>query len=465
MLWPRKPQVVSGFLLLIITIADMSAEGSISPDNKIGECAVPTAEAGESLVYFGTDKLSHVHEDLARYDHYRVYNVELDTDQHVDIFQKMEQQSDSLTFMGHAREIGQKLTILVAAHKVADFADLLKTYGVKHRILTFNFQEKIDRNIKEVLPADTAASALDWRHFFHLKTIYAWLEYMVDQYPKDLSLIEMGNSTQGVPIKGLKLSRNASNKAIFIESGIHAREWIAPAVATYLINELLTSKEEAVQTLANNYNWIVFPSVNPDGYKYTFEHDRMWRKNRQLFGICRGVDLNRNYPDHWNTTGASGDPCRYDYSGPSEGSEIETKRLTDFLQAHVDKEQIRTYIALHSYSQMIMFPYGYTKKHVSNYDDLQEFGRNAVGRIRELTGRNYTSGSIIETIYPSSGGSMDWAYSKMNIPIAYTFELRGPPDSSDMFILPANEIEPTAQEAFVAIRTIIEGATKKGYFN
>lgn len=341
-------------------------------------------------------------------------------------------------------------------------------YVFKHlRIVffqTFNFQEKIDRNMKEVLPVDTPGSALNWKSFFHLKTIYSWLEHMVAQYPTDLTLIDMGNSTEGVPIKGLKLSRNKSNKAIFIESGIHAREWIAPAAATYLLNELLTTKEEAVQNLANNYNWIVFPCVNPDGYKYTFEHDRMWRKNRQLFDICRGVDLNRNYPDHWNTTGASGDPCRYDYSGPNAGSETETTRLMNFLTVHAEKEQIRTYIALHSYSQMIMFPYGYTREHIANYDDLQEFGRNAAGRIRELTGRNYTSGSLIETIYPSSGGSMDWAYSKIKIPIAYTFELRGPPDSSDMFILPANEIEPTSQEAFAAIRTIVEGAAKKGYY-
>ncbi|XP_011196795.1 zinc carboxypeptidase isoform X2 [Zeugodacus cucurbitae] len=446
---------------MLIVFTAMLAKGLVKVESVSEDCV---GEGNEYSRQFEMDNFSHVPEDIARYDHYRVYNVELDTDMHVDLFQKLERQSDSLTFMGHAREVGQKLTVLVAAHKVADFADLLQTYHVQHRILTYNFQEKIDRNMKEVLPADTRASELDWKHFFHLKTIYSWLEYMVAKYPSDLTLIDMGNSTEGVPIKGLKLSRNKSNKAIFIESGIHAREWIAPAAATYILNELLTTKEEAVQKLANNYNWIVFPCVNPDGYKYTFEHDRMWRKNRQLFGICRGVDLNRNYPDHWNTTGASGDPCRYDYSGPNAGSETETIRLMDFLMEHAEKEQIRTYISLHSYSQMIMFPYGYTKEHIANYDDLQEFGRNAAGRIRELSGRNYTTGSLIETIYPSSGGSMDWAYSKIKIPIAYTFELRGPPDSSDMFILPANEIEPTSQEAFTAIRTIVEGATKKGYY-
>lgn len=402
--------------------------------------------------------------DQARYDYYRIYNVQFDTEEQIKLFQKLEEQSDSLTFIGHAREIGQKLSILVAAHRVADFSDLLETYKLQHRVLTYNFQEKIDRNMREVLPEDVDASEYDWQHFFHLKTIYNWMDRMATKYPDQLTVLNMGTSTQGNDIKGVKVGNNAANKAIFIESGIHAREWIAPATATYIINELLTSMDERVQSLAINYNWFVFPCVNPDGYKYTFEHDRMWRKNRQLFGTCRGVDLNRNYPDHWNSTGSSSDPTRYDFAGPSAGSEVETQRLIEFIRGNVEKEQIRTYISLHSYSQMLMFPYGYTKEHVSNYDDLQEFGKKASAAIKAESGRDYVSGNLYETIYPSSGGSMDWAHAEAGIPIAYTFELRGPPDSQDLFILPAVEIQPTASEALTAIRTIVEAAAEKGYY-
>ncbi|XP_030557731.1 zinc carboxypeptidase [Drosophila novamexicana] len=402
--------------------------------------------------------------DQARYDHYRIYNVQFDNEEQIKLFQQLEKESDSLTFIGHAREIGQKLSILVAAHRVADFADLLDTYKLQHRVLTYNFQEKIDRNMREVLPEHIDASKYDWQHFFHLKTIYDWMDRMAAKYPDQLSVLNLGSSTQGNDIKGVKVGNNPANKAIFIESGIHAREWIAPATATYIINELLNSTDDRVQKLAKNYNWFVFPCVNPDGYKYTFEHDRMWRKNRQLFGTCRGVDLNRNYPDHWNSTGSSSDPTRYDFAGPSAASELETQRLIEFIRGNVEKEQIKTYIALHSYSQMLMFPYGYTKEHVSNYDDLQEFGKKASAAIKAESGRDYVSGNLYETIYPSSGGSMDWAHAEAGIPIAYTFELRGPPDSQDLFILPAVEIQPTASEAFTAIRTIVEAAAEKGYY-
>lgn len=57
-----------------------------------------------------------------------------------------------------------------------------------------------------------------------------------------------------------------------IFSGIHAREWIAPATVTYILNELLTSTDPSVRDIAESYDWYVFPSVNPDGYEYTHTH-------------------------------------------------------------------------------------------------------------------------------------------------------------------------------------------------
>lgn len=75
---------------------------------------------------------------LARYDYTRIYNVDLATTLQVQIFQSLEAASDSCIFMGHAREPGQKLTILVGAQKVADFEDLLQSYNVSHRLLRIN---------------------------------------------------------------------------------------------------------------------------------------------------------------------------------------------------------------------------------------------------------------------------------------------------------------------------------------
>lgn len=53
----------------------------------------------------------------ARYDNYRLVRLHLDSEEHVGLFQELEEQSDSFTFYGHALKAPQDLTILVAAHK------------------------------------------------------------------------------------------------------------------------------------------------------------------------------------------------------------------------------------------------------------------------------------------------------------------------------------------------------------
>lgn len=59
------------------------------------------------------------------------------------------------------------------------------------------------------------------------------------------------------------------NPAIFIESTIHSDEWITVTAATYFLNELLTSNRSEIRYLADNFDWIIVPIVNPDGYEYT----------------------------------------------------------------------------------------------------------------------------------------------------------------------------------------------------
>ena len=47
--------------------------------------------------------------------------------------------------------------------------------------------------------------------------------------------------------------------------GTHAREWITPAAATYIIKQLIETKEEALK----NLDWYIMPNMNPDGYAYS----------------------------------------------------------------------------------------------------------------------------------------------------------------------------------------------------
>ncbi|EAT32581.1 AAEL015272-PA [Aedes aegypti] len=405
-------------------------------------------------------------ENRARYDHYRLYRVQLETDQHVQVFQDLEAKSDSCTFYGHARQPGQQLTIMVAPTRLP----ILRTPGSVLGERTgsgkceCNVQSRIDAEAKTVKPATAAPSEFDWNHYFHLETIYAWMDELAQKH-SFITVTSLGISYEGRPIKGIKLSRKPDNKAIFVEGGIHAREWISPATATFILNQLITSQDPKIVDLSTNYDWFFFPTVNPDGYKFSFESDRLWRKNRQPYGICRGVDLNRNFDSNWGGIGSSDDPCSYDFSGGSVFSEPEAKALADFIRKNAEKERIRTYIALHSYSQLLMFPLGHTPEKVANYEHLQSITDKAIAALTAVHGTEFQGGSKHETIYPSSGGSIDWAYQEAKIPVSLTFELRGPPDSTDMFILPAEQITPVGEETMAAFFAIVEEAQRLGYYD
>ena len=82
--------------------------------------------------------------------------------------------------------------------------------------------------------------------------------------------------------------------------GIHAREWIAGSMATYLINEL--TKPGGAINIIDHLNIHVLPIANPDGYEYSRNFERLWRKTRSDTGSslgCMGVDGNRNWDFHW----------------------------------------------------------------------------------------------------------------------------------------------------------------------
>lgn len=182
------------------------------------------------------------------------------------------------------------------------------------------------------------------------------------------------------------------------------------------------------------------------------------------YGRNRGVDLNRNFDVNWGGTGSSNDSSRYDFCGSEPFSEPEARAIKIFLDNYANEYRIKTYLSLHSFSQLYMFPYGHIPNHVKNYDDLTKIGQKAVLAIKNTHGSVYVTGSSYETIYPNSGSSMDYVYGHYDIPITFTIELRGPKETPNLFILPANEITPTAEEIMSSFVAAFAEARSLGYY-
>lgn len=134
---------------------------------------------------------------------------------------------------------------------------------------------------------------------------------------------------------------------------IHAREWIATGIATYIINELVT-RFHAYADLLAGIDFYIMPIINPDGYDYTHTTDRMWRKTRSDHDSplgCKGVDANRNFGYEYGGPGSSTDKCAETYRGPEAYSEPETDAIVKFLDT-INKTRRDAFVSLHSYGHV-----------------------------------------------------------------------------------------------------------------
>ncbi|KAL1722234.1 hypothetical protein EV715DRAFT_248125 [Schizophyllum commune] len=293
-----------------------------------------------------------------------------------------------------------------------------------------------------------------------------FLDDLVATYPNNSATFTSGTSYEGNTITGINIygsGGSGSAPAVVIHGTVHAREWIATMVTENFAYSLLanyTSGDEDTIGFLEKYDIYIIPNVNPDGFIYTQEEERLWRKTRDpppSGSSCYGVDINRNWPHaSWNqSSGASTNPCAEDYKGPSAGSTVEVQGLAAFLDERANSRAGgKMYMDVHSYSQLFMSAYGWTCSQATvNADELNALTSGFAEALGEVYGTEYDSGPICQTIYPVSGDSVDYAYDNSGIVYSFTPELR---DTGRYgFVLPANQILPTSIETYAGLRYLL----------
>jgi hypothetical protein len=178
----------------------------------------------------------------------------------------------------------------------------------------------------------------------------------------------------------------------------------------------------------------------------------MWRKTRSKNGLfCFGADPNRNWGYNFMQGGASNQPCSDTFAGSKAFSEKETATFSEYLKKVPNLE---IYLDFHSYSQLLMWPYGHTKQHLDNHDEAQAIAQKAVSALSKRYGTQYKIGNIAEAIYIASGGSIDWVKGALKARLSYVYEFR---DTGRYgFILPADQIIPNSQEVMDSIDVILQ---------
>ncbi|KAM6316642.1 carboxypeptidase B2 [Aegotheles albertisi] len=346
----------------------------------------------------------------------------------------------------------------VRASSINSIKAQLRQLTIKHNVSMGNVEDLIEKQAINDTVSPRGSSSY-YENYHSMKEIYHWMEDIVKEHSDLLQKIHIGSSYEKRPLYVLKLSKSPekSKSAIWIDCGIHAREWISPAFCLWFIGHAIHVRERdpTMTTFLEHFDFYVMPVMNVDGYEYTWSHpsNRLWRKSRSSHGNskCIGTDMNRNFDAHWCGEGASPYECHEIYCGPYPESEPEVKAVARFIRNH--KDTIKAYITMHSYSQLVLFPYSYTMDKSKDHDELESLAKKAAKAIKRTTKKTYRLGPGAQTIYLAPGGSDDWAYD-LGIKYSFTIELRD--TGTYGFLLPSQEIKPTCLEALSAVKEIVQ---------
>ncbi|KAM9650948.1 carboxypeptidase A4 isoform 1-T1 [Trichechus inunguis] len=365
----------------------------------------------------------------------------------------------TLNFWKPPSTFGCPVDIQVPSFSLQPVKSFLKSQGLEYSVTTEDLQSLLDDEDEETQHnegRERSGDPFNYGAYHSLEAIYLEMDSMAADFPDFVSQVKIGHSFENRPLYVLKFSTGTGEPrpAIWLNAGIHSREWISQATGIWMARKIVSDykKDPAVTSILEIMDIFLLPVANPDGYVYTQTKNRFWRKTRSRNpgSKCIGVDPNRNWNSSFAGEGASDNPCSEVYHGPHANSEVEVKSVVDFIQEHGN---FKCFIDLHSYSQLLMYPYGYTVDKAPDAEELDKVAGRAAKALASLLGTKYRVGPSSTILYPVSGSSIDWAYDN-GIKYAFTFELR---DTGRYgFLLPANQIISTAEETWLSLKIIME---------
>ncbi len=285
-----------------------------------------------------------------------------------------------------------------------------------------------------------------------------------DSFPSLVTRTVLDPSRQGQEISAIRIQGGepGPRRGVLLVGGVHARELLNPDLlveaAIDLIDHYLSETDwvmggqrwpaDTIRLIVETLDIFILPNANPDGREHVFDIARLWRKNRarRTGTSCIGVDVNRNFELLWGVETRAPDgskrtsrsACSDVFVGAGAFSEPETRNVKTLLDTH----PIECFVDVHSYSELILFPWGHAPNQTSDPrqrftlvdtsrwrelprdapghreylspSDLarfREIGESAARAIQNVRGRRYTAQQGLG-LYPTTGTSSDYAYSR-----------------------------------------------------
>lgn len=213
-------------------------------------------------------------------------------------------------------------------------------------------------------------SVVEPRENYSYNQMQTDLAELAQRYPDLLSLSSIGKSEEGRDLTLAVLGNPNAEKKIFLQSTIHAREYIVTELTMAQIDYMLAHTDVSlpdqsmtIGELLNKVCFYIVPMSNPDGVEIvqtgvipsslrpliSANKARIWKAN------AKGIDLNANFDADWDKYGSDKtSPDYMSYKGTSPECAAESKALADYLRAN----SFDLILSYHTSGSIIYYSYG-----------------------------------------------------------------------------------------------------------
>lgn len=279
----------------------------------------------------------------------------------------------------------------------------------------------------------------------------------------------IGKSVEGRDLPLVEISGAVSDPRpkpeVLFTCNMHAREHLTAEMCLHIVKRLADGyqSDPAIKDLVDKHRIWVIPNQNPDGTEFDISGGQYhgWRKNRQpnAGSTDVGTDQNRNFDYQWGCCGGSStNPADEDYRGPAAASAPEVKAVQDFAASRVvgGVQQLKSHIDFHTYSELVMWPFGWTKDHVApgmtqpEYDRFQSLGK-------ELANTNGYTPEQDSDLYIVDGAIDDYMWAKHKM-LSLTFEMFPKESGPEGFYPPGKDIPQETTRNDKAVDLVIKAS-------
>jgi len=266
------------------------------------------------------------------------------------------------------------------------------------------------------------------------------------------SVSSIGSTHEGRDLPLVKISDNVgtdeAEPEVMFTCNMHAREHLTLEMCLRIVNRFTDGygTDETVTGFVDSREIWVVPSLNPDGAEFDIAGGEYqgWRKNRQPNEDGSvGTDINRNFAYKWGCCGGASDsPSAETYRGPAAASAPEVAAVQNWVDSRVvdGAQQITAHIDFHSFSELVLWPFGHTYDEVTEGMTQEEYARFESVGTEMATANGYTPDQA-SGLYITDGDINDWMWGEHRI-LSYCFEMYPSGGGLDGFYPPDEDIAP-----------------------